>query len=368
MDYSRSSEKQPAELYGPWMVASSRMRRNVAQVSKTRAGFNGSGSGSHFEVLQDDTPADRNEVVVKEGSGRGLDLGDRNEGPGLRAVEQQPRITKNAAYCWSEECTSVLELDHNHTGALMLRAQTLVTLKEYNSALFDVNRLIELNPSSEVYHNLQARLRTQVVYPGSRSFSTILYGVLFSWKKALTPIPESEEEFEEEEEEHGQPCTSEKGDEQDDGNEDIIPAVLEDLNAQLHEGRVKAVMISPKKPNVKKSSEREIDCKSMPEINTRVAAPQEPNSNVYPGIPEPESHSEQKNVSQRMDVPIEQGTKDSKGWQAIPKPKGHSALDYARWDKVQDDSSDDDEDDDEEDDSRPQYRFRVRTVGMRPVK
>ncbi|KAK8498053.1 hypothetical protein V6N12_055267 [Hibiscus sabdariffa] len=347
MDYSRSSEKQPAELYGPWMVASSRMRRNVAQVSKTRAGFNGSGSGSHFEVLQDDTPADRNEVVVKEGSGRGLDLGDRNEGPGLRAVEQQPRITKNAAYCWSEECTSVLELDHNHTGALMLRAQTLVTLKEYNSALFDVNRLIELNPSSEVYHNLQARLRTQV---------------------ALTPIPESEEEFEEEEEEHGQPCTSEKGDEQDDGNEDIIPAVLEDLNAQLHEGRVKAVMISPKKPNVKKSSEREIDCKSMPEINTRVAAPQEPNSNVYPGIPEPESHSEQKNVSQRMDVPIEQGTKDSKGWQAIPKPKGHSALDYARWDKVQDDSSDDDEDDDEEDDSRPQYRFRVRTVGMRPVK
>ena len=47
----------------------------------------------------------------------------------------------------------------------MLRAQTLVTLKEYNSALFDVNQLIELNPSSEVYHNLQARLRTQVVYP-----------------------------------------------------------------------------------------------------------------------------------------------------------------------------------------------------------
>lgn len=45
----------------------------------------------------------------------------------------------------------------------MLRAQTLVTLKEYHSALFDVNRLIELNPSSEVYQNLQARLKTQVV-------------------------------------------------------------------------------------------------------------------------------------------------------------------------------------------------------------
>ncbi|KAK8643643.1 hypothetical protein V6N13_012928 [Hibiscus sabdariffa] len=275
-----------------------------------------------------------------------------------RTKPQKIALHSNRAACFlklhhfkkaAEECTSVLELDHNHTGALMLRAQTLVTLKEYNSALFDVNRLIELNPSSEVYHNLQARLRTQV---------------------ALTPIPESEEEFEEEEEEHGKPCTSEKGDEQDDGKEDsVIPAVLEDLNAQLHEGRVKAVMISPKKPNFKESSEWEIDCKSVPEINTRVAAPQEPNSNVYPGIPKPESHSEQKNMSQRIgvDVPIEQGAKDSKGWQAIPKPKGHSALDYARWDKVQDDSSDDDEDDDEED-SQPQYRFRVRTVGMRPVK
>lgn len=65
----------------------------------------------------------------------------------------------------AEECTSVLELDHDHTGALMLRAQTLVTLKEYHSALFDVNRLIELNPSSEVYQNLQARLKTQLVEP-----------------------------------------------------------------------------------------------------------------------------------------------------------------------------------------------------------
>lgn len=45
----------------------------------------------------------------------------------------------------------------------MLRAQTLVTMKEYQSALFDVNRLLELNPSSEVYLNLQARLKTQLV-------------------------------------------------------------------------------------------------------------------------------------------------------------------------------------------------------------
>uniref|UniRef100_A0A7N0U9M9 Uncharacterized protein n=1 Tax=Kalanchoe fedtschenkoi TaxID=63787 RepID=A0A7N0U9M9_KALFE len=78
----------------------------------------------------------------------------------------------------AQECTSVLELDHKHTGALMLRAQTLVTLKEYQSALFDVNRLIDLNPSSQVYQNLHARLKTQL---------------------SLAPIPESEVEVEEEE-------------------------------------------------------------------------------------------------------------------------------------------------------------------------
>lgn len=50
----------------------------------------------------------------------------------------------------------------------------------------------------------------------------------------------------------------------------------------------------------------------------------------------------------------------------IPKPKGHSRLDYSRWDKVEDDSSEDDEDDDE--DSKPQYRFRVKNIGVRSVK
>lgn len=34
---------------------------------------------------------------------------------------------------------------------------------------------------------------------------------------------------------------------------------------------------------------------------------------------------------------------------------------------MEDDSSEDDDDDDEEE-SQPQYRFRVKTVGVRPVK
>lgn len=62
--------------------------------------------------------------------------------------------------------------------------------------------------------------------------------------------------------------------------------------------------------------------------------------------------------------------KQSNGWQAIPKPKGHSTLDYARWNTVENGSSEeeDDEDSDDSDDSPPQYRFRVKTVGVRPVK
>ncbi|PNX91320.1 protein unc-45 A-like [Trifolium pratense] len=58
----------------------------------------------------------------------------------------------------------------------------------------------------------------------------------------------------------------------------------------------------------------------------------------------------------------ESAEQQSKGWQTIPKPKGHSALDYARWDSVDDDSSEDDNED-EDDESFPQYRFRVKTVG-----
>ncbi|CAH1435034.1 unnamed protein product [Lactuca virosa] len=178
----------------------------------------------------------------------------------------------------AEECTSVLELDHEHTGALMLRAQTLVTLKEYHSALFDVNRLIELNPSSEVYQNLEARLKTQL---------------------SLAPIPELEEEEEEEDNEEDEQSTS--------------------------------VEIA----------ENDIDDTKGHEPDTAV-------SNL-------------ENVEITITPSQTQSLKEE-----IPKPKGHSRLDYSRWDKVEDDSSEEDEDDDE--DSQPQYRFRVKNIGVRSVK
>ncbi|MBA0606801.1 hypothetical protein Godav_019214 [Gossypium davidsonii] len=307
---------------------------------------------------------------------------------------QKIALHSNRAACYlklhhfkkaAEECTSVLELDHKHTGALMLRAQTLVTLKEYNSALFDVNQLIELDPSSEVYHNLQARLRTQVESHLLQYLVAYTKSIACSWSLgklspklvplALAPIPESEAELEEEEEELEQPDTSGKEVRQDDKKEDlVVPAIGKDLNAaELNEYPIKEKIIPSEKSEVKEYAEQETDCNNMPERNPGVTALQKPNekdSKGYQAIPKPKEYSGQKNVPQRVGVadPLREGIKDSKGWQAIPKPKGHSALDYARWDRVENDSSEDDDDDDDDEDSQPQYRFRVRTVGIRSVK
>ncbi|XP_077218830.1 uncharacterized protein LOC143853019 [Tasmannia lanceolata] len=214
---------------------------------------------------------------------------------------QRIALHSNRAACYlklhnfkkaAEECTSVLELDHKHTGALMLRAQTLVTLKEYQSALFDVNRLIELNPSSDVYQNLQARVRTQL---------------------SLAPIIESEEE--------------------------------EALASELQE---EEAMVS------KADDDHKTEPPSTnPEVPITQARKNEP----------PSTNSEVP-TTQAQDFK-DSSDLHSKGWEAIPKPKGHTRLDYSRWDVVEDDSSEEEE---EEEDSQPQYRFRVKTVGVRPVK
>ncbi|EOA36992.1 hypothetical protein CARUB_v10009989mg [Capsella rubella] len=241
----------------------------------------------------------------------------------LTAAKPKPQkiaLHSNRAACYlklhdfnkaAEECTCVLELDQKHSGALMLRAQTLVTLKQYQSALFDVTRLLELNPDSEVYHNLEARLRTQL---------------------SLAPIPESEQEFEEDEEESDlEQDTEEKKYRQvelgvheirDERFDPVAVAIRKDLETTtIHSGDV----VAPKTPEVREQISKE--------------------------------------------VPLS-GKQQSNAWQAIPKPKGHSTLDYARWDSVEDDSSEeeDDEDSDGSDESPPQYRFRVKTVGVRPVK
>ncbi|XP_059666678.1 uncharacterized protein LOC132312352 [Cornus florida] len=233
---------------------------------------------------------------------------------------QKIALHSNRAACYlklhdfkqaAEECTWVLELDQKHTGALMLRAQTLVTLKEYHSALFDVNRLMELNPSSEVYQNLHARLKTQL---------------------SLAPIPEAEAELEEEEEEE---------EEEDDEAE-------------------------PKRAE----EEKELEKREDQEIELEKSEDQEKNVIDSSVTVERDQKAEFKrtipnNAPQTLSGK-ESSEQNSKGWQAIPKPKGHSHLDYSRWDRVEDDSSEEDDDEDDEE-SQPQYRFRLKTVGVRPV-
>ncbi|KAK4285697.1 hypothetical protein QN277_002360 [Acacia crassicarpa] len=244
-------------------------------------------------------------------------LGFYTEAIGMAKTKAQKiALHSNRAACYlklqdfkkaAEECTSVLELDYEHSGALMLRAQTLVTLKEYNSALFDVNRLLEMDPSSEVYQNLQARLRTQL---------------------SLAPIPELEEEFEE------------QGDDEDE------------------------VTVKGNNKWEKSQEKDELDKATITnaEIDSRVSSEQRREQNSEPRTSTPETIAKAP-----QEEPAEQ---HSKAWQSIPKPKGHSALNYARWDSVEDDSSEDDDNDDDEDEeeSQPQYRFRVRTIGVRSVK
>ncbi|KAG7995469.1 hypothetical protein I3843_01G111100 [Carya illinoinensis] len=222
----------------------------------------------------------------------------------------------------AEECTSVLELDHNHSGALMLRAQTLVTLKEYHSALFDVNRLLDLNPSSEVYQNLQARLRGQL---------------------SLAPIAESEAELEDEEEEYKDESEPGGNEESEQYKEEENAVVTAGIDQKEFDGTlINADVNVPEMQRPKESYEQEGE-KSKPAKNSFTAV------EIAPKVQSNEELFEQ----------------DSKGWQTIPKPKGHSTLDYARWDRVEDNSS---EEDDDEEESCPQYKFRVKTIGMRPVK
>ncbi|KAL3591778.1 hypothetical protein D5086_010418 [Populus alba] len=310
---------------------------------------------------------------------------------------QKIALHSNRAACYlklhdfkkaAEECTSVLELDHNHTGALMLRAQTLVTLKEYTSALFDVNRLMELNPSSEVYQNLEARLRTQL--GNMRPNDVLCYNIVANFTndlqykcyafgrlkknyffslalhgngKSLAPIPESEVELEEEEEdEHeAEPC----------GQVEIQDAAtaLVDINQKNEPCQTTndAEVSVHKTPDIKKISVESTEKKSEPrttiaaEVIAQARKKVEPRKTITAEV----IAQAQRKAEPRNTAPAEADTRtkesikqNSNGWQAIPKPKGHSTLDYARWDRVEDDSSEDD-DEEEEEDSQPQYRFRT---------
>lgn len=156
--------------------------------------------------------------------------------------------------------------------------------------------------------------------------------------KSLAPIPESEEEFEEQEDE-----------------KDDVMLKGEQTKVEIEQKHATA-------------SKVRIDQKVEPGkgVVTIECTPKETDPK-FPSKQERDQINEPKKSTEELKIPRALNNESpEQGWQTIPKPKGHSALDYARWDSVDNDSSEDDEDEDDE--SFPQYRFRVKTIGVRPVK
>lgn len=173
--------------------------------------------------------------------------------------------------------------------------------------------------------------------------------------KSLAPIPESEAELEEEEEYNDEAEPSRYGQEMD-GEEDAVVSCTETVKSDVCDrSTVGASAVSPKPSKEENLSKQESDKKG--------------NSVMFEQERDQKVRTTPAEVVPEAEKTVELSKKDTKGWQAIPKPKGHSALDYGRWDRVEDDSSEEDEEDDnDEEESGPQFRFRVRTVGVRSVK
>jgi hypothetical protein len=115
----------------------------------------------------------------------------------------------------------------------------------------------------------------------------------------------------------------------------------------------------------------------LEEDKEELPSKQDQNSITKPDQPEPapsfESKPSNEQILERKPAAVPQKVEASanlpskpQGWETILKPKGHSGLDYSKWDKVEYDSSDEEDDDDEEE--LPQYKFKLRTVGVRSVK
>lgn len=178
----------------------------------------------------------------------------------------------------------------------------------------------------------------------------------FAQGKSLAPIPESEAELEEEEEKAEAELYRHEEELQD--GEDAAMAIAR-TNQQKDPfiATVTTDVVVPKIPTINRSSETRKDLIFEPRKTIAAEVIAQAQRKVKP------RKTLAAEVIARAQRKKELSDQLSKGWQAIPKPKGHSALNYDRWDKVEDDSS---EDEDEE--SQPQYRFRLRTVGVQSAK
>jgi len=112
----------------------------------------------------------------------------------------------------------------------------------------------------------------------------------------------------------------------------------------------------------------ELPPKGHQKIETSITKPDQPETELVLENKPPNGHVlERKSTTEPQKVNVTPILPSKpQGWEAIPKPKGHSGLDYSKWDSVEDDSSEDEDDDEEEE--LPHYKFKVRTVGVRSVK
>ncbi|KAJ7520157.1 hypothetical protein O6H91_20G069800 [Diphasiastrum complanatum] len=250
----------------------------------------------------------------------------------------------------AEECSAILELDYNHKGALMLRAQTLVALKDYHSALFDVNRLLTLNPTSEVYREFQGRLRTQL---------------------ALAPIPEAENE--------SLPPESPRVDRKIPSFETTTVSQLSKNVTHNFSSTDRSRAAQPKggtaTPRSPKSAMSRGDNEFSSQRSQKDFPPEFPIDQSSPSTTTAQKEGAVSNSKgsalcskspvsdNKIPISTEGAALHSKGWEAIPKPKGHTGIDYSRWSGLGDDVSDDESDED----SEPQYRYRLRTIGLRAI-
>lgn len=164
--------------------------------------------------------------------------------------------------------------------------------------------------------------------------------------KSLAPIPESLEELEEEEED-----TKKVGGVGKEGRKNEVETTESPMNKESPYSRAGD-------DDVAKSLD-------YPNDEPDAAFPQ--TQIVKDGIEKNDGSVKMNDaVVERKQSENNSASTHSKGWEVIPKPKGHSRLDYSRWDQVEDDSSEDEEDEEEE--RQPKYRFRVKTAGIRPVK
>ncbi|CAM6103031.1 unnamed protein product [Calypogeia fissa] len=82
-----------------------------------------------------------------------------------------------------------------------------------------------------------------------------------------------------------------------------------------------------------------------------------------PGSPSSIDREVEREFESFMTIPptADENNPQPVGWDAIPKPLGHSKVNYSRWDSLANDLSSDEE---EGEDDEPQYRYRFKAVNF----